>query len=171
MPDFEPEENIPPADEEYPQPGQIESNLATDQDASPPRGHLFPVVGIGGSAGGLDAFRRLLQAVPNDIDMAFVIVQHLDPHHSSQLPDILAKDTSMPVRNVEDGMPVHPNEVYVIPPNTTMVLQDGILRLEKREPGLHLPIDAFFRSLARVQGSRAIGIILSGNASDGSLGV
>ncbi|HEY4087984.1 MAG TPA: chemotaxis protein CheB [Bryobacteraceae bacterium] len=109
--------------------------------------------------------------MPDDTDMAFVIVQHLDPKHISHLPEILTKDTSMPVRNVEDGMAIRPNEVFVIPPNTTMVLQDGILRLAKREPGLHLPIDAFFRSLAKVQGSRAIGVILSGNASDGSLGI
>lgn len=171
MPDFEAENNPPLTEDAYPEPGQIESNVGNADDASPPRGHLFPVVGIGGSAGGLDAFKRLLQALPDDTDMAFVIVQHLDPKHTSQLPDILAKDTTMPVRNVEDNMAVRPNEVYVIPPNTTMVLQDGVLRLEKREPGLHLPIDAFFRSLAQVQGSRAIGVILSGNASDGSLGV
>ncbi|HXS94638.1 MAG TPA: chemotaxis protein CheB [Candidatus Limnocylindrales bacterium] len=170
MPDFE-ENNAPPTEEEYSQPGQIESSVARAEDASPLRDHVFPIVGIGGSAGGLDAFKRLLQALPDDTDMAFVIVQHLDPKHTSQLPDILAKDTAMPVRNVEDNMPVRPNEVYVIPPNTTMVLQDGVLRLEKREPGLHLPIDAFFRSLAQAQGSRAIGVILSGNASDGSLGV
>jgi two-component system CheB/CheR fusion protein len=103
--------------------------------------------------------------------MAFVIVQHLDPHHTSHLAEILAKSTAMPVRNVEDGMSIRPNVVYVIPPNATMVLQDGVLRLEDRAPGLHLPVDAFFRSLALVQGSRAIGVILSGNASDGSLGV
>jgi len=171
MSDFEAENNAPPTEEAYPEPGQIDSSVANPVDASPPRGHSFPVVGIGGSAGGLDAFKRLLQALPDDTDMAFVIVQHLDPKHTSQLPDILAKDTTMPVRNVEDNMPVRPNEVYVIPPNKTMVLEDGVLRLEKREPGLHLPIDAFFRSLAQVQGSRAIGVILSGNASDGSLGV
>jgi two-component system CheB/CheR fusion protein len=171
MPEFEEETNAHLTEGPFPEPGQIESNVANADDASPPRGHLFPIVGIGGSAGGLDAFKRLLQALPDDTDMAFVIVQHLDPKHLSQLPEILSKDTSMPVRNVEDGISVRPNEVYVIPPNTTMVLQDGILRLAKREPGLHLPIDAFFRSLAKVQGSRAIGVILSGNASDGSLGV
>ena len=171
MPDFEAEESTPPPEDAYPDPGQIDNTLGSADDASLPRGHLFPIVGVGGSAGGLDAFRRLLQALPDDTDMAFVIVQHLDPKHTSQLPDILAKDTTMPVRNVEDGMSVQPNQVYVIPPNTTMVLHDGVLRLEKRGPGLHLPIDAFFRSLARVQGSRAIGILLSGNASDGSLGV
>lgn len=153
------------------EPGWVESSRASEADISPPRGHPFPIVGIGGSAGGLDAFLRLLQALPSDTDMAFVIVQHLDPHHTSHLPEILAKSTSMPVRNVEDGLAIEPNEVYVIPPNTTMVLEDGSLRLVPRDPGLHLPVDAFFTSLARVQGSRAIGVILSGNASDGSQGV
>jgi two-component system CheB/CheR fusion protein len=152
-------------------PSPIEISHGTELDLSPPRGHLFPVVGIGGSAGALDAFAKLLQALPNDTDMAFVIVQHLDPHHTSHLPELLSKSTSMPVRNVEDGLHIQPNEVYVIPPNTTMVLEDGVLRLAPRTSGLHLPVDAFFRSLARVQGGRAIGIILSGNASDGSQGV
>ena len=152
-------------------PGTIEIDRGNELDISPPRGHVFPIVGIGGSAGGLDAFTRLLQALPADTDMAFVIVQHLDPFHTSHLPEILTKSTSMPVRNVEDGLSIQPNEVYVIPPNTTMILEDGVLRLAPRSSGLHLPIDAFFRSLARVQGSRAVGVILSGNASDGSEGV
>lgn len=169
----EPEEqaNSPSSETEDLEPDSVESSRASEVDISPPRGHAFPVVGIGGSAGGLDAFIRLLQALPNDTDMAFVIVQHLDPHHTSHLAEILAKSTSMPVRNVEDGLAIEPNEVYVIPPNTTMVLEDGSLRLVPRDPGLHLPVDAFFTSLARVQGSRAIGVILSGNASDGSQGV
>jgi two-component system CheB/CheR fusion protein len=154
-----------------PDPGIVEVERGNESDISPPRGHGFPVVGIGGSAGALEAITRLLQALPNDTNMAFVIVQHLDPHHASQLAEILAKSTAMPVQNVEDGISIRPNEVYVIPPNTTMVLEDGVLRLAPRDPGLHLPIDAFFRSLARVQGSRAIGIVLSGNASDGSEGV
>ncbi|HWE86811.1 MAG TPA: chemotaxis protein CheB [Terracidiphilus sp.] len=149
----------------------MEISRGSELDLSPPRGHLFPIVGIGGSAGGLDAFIKLLHALPNDTDMAFVIVQHLDPHHTSHLPEILTKSTGMPVRNVEDGLSIRPNEVYVIPPNSTMVLEDGILRLVPRTSGLHLPVDAFFRSLARVQGGRAIGVILSGNASDGSEGV
>ena len=153
------------------EPGPIEISRGNELDLSPPRGHLFPIVGIGGSAGGLDAFTKLLQALPSDTGMAFVVVQHLDPHHTSHLPEILTKSTAMPVRNVEDGLSIQPNEVYVIPPNTTMVLEDGVLRLCPRSPGLHLPVDAFFCSLAKVQGSRAIGVILSGNASDGSQGV
>ena len=169
----EPEEQkiSPSSEEEDLEPGSVETSAGSEVDLSPPRGHTFPVVGIGGSAGGLDAFTRLLHALPNDTDMAFVIVQHLDPHHTSHLADILTKSTSMPVRNVEDGIRIEPNEVYVIPPNRTMVLEDGVLRLVPRDPGVHLPVDAFFTSLARVQGSRAIGVILSGNASDGSQGV
>ena len=86
-------------------------------------------------------------------------------------PELLKSATKMPVETVHDGMEIEPNHVYVIPPNTSMELQGSTLQLVAREPGLHLPIDIFFRSLAEVQGSRAIGIVLSGNASDGSLGV
>lgn len=144
---------------------------ATDSDISPPRGNPFPIVGIGASAGGLEAFVQLLSALPSDTGMAFVLVQHLDPQHESLLPELLARHTSMPVDAVQDGLAIEPDHVYVIPPNTSMQLQDGTLRLATREPGLHLPIDIFFRSLASVQGSRAIGVVRSGNASDGSLGV
>jgi two-component system CheB/CheR fusion protein len=143
----------------------------TDDDISPPRGQSFPVVGIGASAGGLEAFKQLLEHLPPDTGMSFVIVQHLDPHYSSHLAELLAPSTSMPVHTVQDGMHVNPNNVYVIPENTTMVLQDGSLRLGRRNPGIHLPIDTFFQSLAEVQGGRAIGIVLSGNASDGAQGI
>ena len=153
------------------EPGAIEVDRGNETDISPPRGHPFPVVGIGGSAGALDAFTRLLHGLPNDTGMAFVIVQHLDPHHESQLPEILATHTTMPVHVVEDGMRVRPNQVFVIPPDATMILEDSVLRLANRKPGLHLPVDAFFESLAHVQGGRAIAVVLSGNASDGSLGV
>jgi two-component system CheB/CheR fusion protein len=171
MAESEEQTNLSPSETAELELGSVEISRGNEADISPPRGHLFPIVGIGGSAGGLDAFTKLLQALPNKTDMAFVIVQHLDPHHTSHLPEILTKSTSMPVRNVEDGISIQPNEVYVIPPNSTMVLEDGILRLVPRTPGLHLPVDAFFCSLARIQGGRAIGVILSGNASDGSQGV
>ncbi len=150
--------------------GQPEK-MAADTDISPPRGNLFPVVGIGASAGGLEAFAQLLSALPPATGMAFVLVQHLDPLHESLLPELLAPHTSMPVVSVHDELAIEPDHVYVIPPNTSMELEDRVLRLAAREPGLHLPIDIFFRSLARIQGSRAIGIVLSGNASDGSIGV
>jgi two-component system, chemotaxis family, CheB/CheR fusion protein len=160
-----------PSPEERRETEAVHVDSGTEADISPPRGHAFPIVGIGASAGGLDAFTHLLKALPENTGMAFVLVQHLDPHHGSQLPEILSVATSMPVRTVEDGMHVRPDEVFVIPPNTTMILEDGVLRLDDRKPGLHLPIDAFFESLARVQGGRAIAIVLSGNASDGSQGV
>lgn len=155
-------------DPEHGSPGE---HAVTNSDISPPRGNPFPIVGIGASAGGLEAFGQLLSALPNDTGMAFVLVQHLDPSHESLLAELLAPHCEMPVLTVHDNIRVQPNHVYVIPPNTTMELVDGALRLVTRESGLHLPVDTFFRSLAKIQGSRAIGIVLSGNASDGSLGV
>ena len=143
----------------------------TESDTSPPRGNPFPIVGIGASAGGLEAFGQVLSAIPKNTGMAFVLVQHLDPSHESQLAALLAPCSAMPIVTVRDAMPIEPNKVYVIPPNTSMVLEDGHLRLAARESGLHLPVDIFFCSLAKVQGSRAIGVVLSGNASDGSLGL
>ena len=143
----------------------------TDTDISPPRGNPFPIVGVGASAGGLEAFGQLLAGLPLDTGMAFVFVQHLDPQRESQLAEILGLRSKMPVVTVQDGMRIEPNHVYVIPPNTSMVLQDSHLRLAPRQGGLHLPIDIFFQSLAKTQGSRAIGVVLSGNASDGSLGI
>src|SRR4051794_2829197 len=145
--------------------------IVTETDTSPPRGNPFPVVGIGASAGGLEAFAQLITALPPDTGMAFVLVQHLDPMHESMLPELLASHTAMPVVTVHDGIALEPNHIFVIPPNTSMELTDGTLHLAAREPGLHLPIDIFFKSLAEVQGSRAIGVVLSGNASDGSTGV
>ncbi len=149
----------------------VQTDGGAESEFSVPRGLAFPIVGVGASAGGLDAFTRLLKALPQKTGMAFVLVQHLDPNHDSQLTEILATATAMPVRTVEDAMPLKPDEVYVIPPNKTMVLEGGVLKLVQRNPGLHLPVDAFFESLARAQGGRAIAIVLSGNASDGSHGV
>src|SRR5581483_8225237 len=145
--------------------------LATETDYSPLRGNPFPIVGIGASAGGLEAFVQLLSVLPEHTGMAFVLVQHLDPQQESLLAELLARASKLPVETVHDGIHVLPDHVYVIPPNSSMELQDAVLRLVARAPGLHLPIDTFFRSLAAVQGSRAIGVVLSGNASDGSLGV
>src|SRR5207302_10282810 len=116
-------------------------------------------------------FQQLLRALPVDTGMAFVLVQHLDPHHASELANILSGATKMPVVNVDNNMKVEPNHVYVLPPNTTMTLAADVLKLTPREPGLYLPIDTFFNSLATEQGSRSIAIVLSGTASDGSQGV
>jgi len=122
--------------------------------ASSPR---FPIVGIGASAGGLEAFTQLLRALPNDTGMAFVFVQHLDPTHETVLTDLLSKATRMPTSQVEDGTPVRPDHVYVIPPNHSLTISDGILRLGSRDntQGRHLPIDAFLASPSAFARSRA----------------
>ncbi len=166
---------MPSADEIQPEPSISQdvdaSRTITETDISPPRGNPFPVVGVGASAGGLEAFEQFLSGLSEGTGMAFVLVQHLDPLHESMLAEILRLHCKMPVITVHDKMTIAPDHVYVIPPNTSMILEDGHLRLAAREEGLHLPIDRFFRSLAKVQGSRAIGVVLSGNASDGSLGL
>jgi two-component system CheB/CheR fusion protein len=133
----------------------------------------FPVVGIGASAGGLEAFTQLLQHLPSNTGMAFVFIQHLDPTHESILTEILSRATDMPVKKVEDGMPVKPNHVYVIPPNTNMGISLGILNLIARPKtsAPHIPIDIFFRTLAEDRKSKAIGVILSGTGSDGAIGL
>src|SRR5579885_3482625 len=97
-------------------------------------GQPFPVVGGGASAGGLEAFTELLENLSDDPGMAFLFVSHLDPHHKSHLPEILAKVTRMPVREVREGMAVEANNVYVIPPGTNMALTDGRLTLTPRSP-------------------------------------
>jgi len=132
----------------------------------------FPIVGIGASAGGLEAFSELLRALPEKTGMAFVLVQHLDPKHTSDLREILSRTTRIPVQEVTDGIRVRPNQVYVIPPNTSIALKDGALKLGARvlTRGQHMPIDHFLRTLAATHGNRAIGVILSGTASDGTEG-
>lgn len=134
---------------------------------------IFPVVGVGASAGGLDAFTKLLKSLPADTGMAFVLVQHLDPKHVSLLPELLARATPMPVIEISDGTRIAPNHVYVMPPNYSLALLHGVLHLMPRpdEHGKHLPIDDFLRSLAEDRQSNAIGVILSGTASDGTLGM
>src|ERR1041385_4079033 len=133
----------------------------------------FHIVGIGASAGGLEAFLEFLSALPADTGMAFVLIQHLEPHHESQLAQILSHSTKMPVVQAEEGQAVQPNHVYVIPPNTIMVIQNGALRLAPRlESGKpHYPVDSFFESLASDQGPHAVAIVLSGSASDGAQGI
>ena len=141
------------------------------EDPSPPP-TLFPVVGVGASAGGLEAFAQLLRNLPSDSGMAFVLVQHLAPKHESILASILARETPMSVREATDGVPLEPNHVYVIPPNQDMILSDGHLVLQPRSAigGRHLPVDLFLRTLAAVQGSQAVAVVLSGTGNDGTLG-
>lgn len=131
------------------------------------------VVGIGASAGGLAAFTDFLQHMPPDSGMAFVLVQHLDPRQPSLLPELLALHTRMPVHPVVDRMPIAPDHVYLIPPNTTLTIDQGRLCLTAPHEarGHRMPIDRFFYSLATNQGDHAVGIILSGTGTDGTLGL
>ncbi|HWR39839.1 MAG TPA: chemotaxis protein CheB [Patescibacteria group bacterium] len=155
----------------------VDPNIMTAQildETTPSSYSRFPIVGIGASAGGLAAFEAFFSAMPADIDsnMAFVLVQHLAPDHKSILAELIRKYTRMQVFEVVDGMKVQPNCAYIIPPNCDMAFLNGSLQLlEPSLPrGQRLPIDFFFRSLAADQQERAIGIVLSGTGSDGTLG-
>jgi two-component system CheB/CheR fusion protein len=133
----------------------------------------FPVVGIGASAGGLDAASRLLRALPPDSGAAFILVQHLDPTHPSMMVSLLAEHTAMPVSEAIDGARIAPGHVYVIPPGTYLSAAEGALRLSQPQArhGARLPFDYLLRSLADAFGSRAVCIVLSGTGADGSLGL
>ena len=140
-----------------------------EADLPPP---AFPVVGVGASAGGLEAFTELLRHLPADTGMAFVLVQHLDPTHASLLVELLASKTSMVLVEAGDGMRVAPNTVYVVPPAKDMAIDQGALRLTPRlSAGVHLPVDSFLHSLARDRKAAAVAVILSGTAADGAAGV
>lgn len=135
----------------------------------------FPIVGIGASAGGLYAFELFFSAIPanSHINMSFILIQHLDPEHKSLLSELVQHYTTMKVYEVKDGMRVEVNCVYIIPPNNDMELIDGTLHLieYKGARGHHLPIDSFFKSLAKEQKNLAVGIILSGTGHDGTEGI
>lgn len=133
----------------------------------------FPVVGIGASAGGLEAFEQFFTNMTPDSGMAFVVISHLDPKRQSMLSELLSKYTTMPVAEVKDEMRAEPNHVYVIPPNKDMAIYDKVLHLSEPEyaHGIRMPVDFFFRSLARDCGKMAVCVILSGSGSDGSLGL
>jgi len=135
--------------------------------------NLFPVVGIGASAGGLDAFKKLLKAIPENSGMAFILVQHLDPAHESILADLLQRVTTIPVQEITDNIQVVADHIYIIPSNKLLTATDGLLKLSDRLPKSHrnMPIDIFFASLAEVHQSHAIGVVLSGTANDGTLGL
>lgn len=138
-----------------------------------PSGKPFPIVGIGASAGGFEAFSELLKFLAPDTGMAFVLVQHLDPKHKSQLTELLGRNATLPVFEARDGVEVAPNQVYVIPANARITIVDGRLRVAPRKENElpPMPIDAFFRSLAAEQQDRAVGIVLSGTGTDGTLGI
>jgi two-component system CheB/CheR fusion protein len=133
----------------------------------------FPVVAIGASAGGLEALDEFFTSLPKNPGMAFVVIQHLDPNHTALLPELLQRNTTMTVMQVTDRLKINPNCVYVIPPNKSMSVLNGVLHLFKpvEQRGVRLPIDFFFRSLAEDKQEKSIGIILSGMGSDGSLGL
>jgi two-component system CheB/CheR fusion protein len=141
-------------------------------DGSHPPRFDFAVVGVGASAGGLEAYTELLKALPPDTGMAFVFIQHLSPQHESMMAELLSKHTAMAVHQVEDRMVIRPNSVYIIRPGHTMTIADGKLRLGESllSPGHRRPVDDFFRSLAEEQRERAIGILLSGMGSNGTAG-
>src|SRR5438876_9891547 len=132
---------------------------------------ICPIVGVGGSAGGFEAAMELLRHLPPKTGMTFVIVQHLDPHHGSRLPNLLAKATSMPVIEVAGTTTPQPNTVYVQPPNKCVVAKNRKLTLVSRTERLNIAIDHFFESVAEECGSRGIGIVLSGTGSDGTAGL
>ena len=151
------------------------NNATIKEGATMPREDIFPIIGIGASAGGLAAFEAFFSAMPadRDTDMAYVLVQHLAPDHKSILSELIGRYTRMQVFEVTDGMKVEPNCAYIIPPNHDMAFLNGNLHLlEPSAPrGQRLPIDYLFRSLAQNLRERAICIILSGTGSDGTLGV
>ena len=136
-------------------------------------GDSFYVVGVGASAGGLEALEQMFQAMPVQSGMSFVIVQHLSPDFKSLMGELLARYTEMPIFRVEDGMKVEPNCLYLIPPKQEMIISDGKLLLTEKDPNqsLSLPIDHFFRTLAQDAGRHSIAVILSGTGSDGSRGI
>jgi two-component system, chemotaxis family, CheB/CheR fusion protein len=142
-------------------------------DSQPAEEEICTIVGVGASAGGLEAFTQLLKHLPTDTGMAFVLIQHLAPTHPSLLTHLLAKVTAMPVVEIEDGMPVRPDRVYVIPPNFDLVLVGNRLQLSVREKihGKYLPVDRFLESLATERQHRSIAVVLSGTDSDGAIGI
>jgi two-component system CheB/CheR fusion protein len=155
--------------------GQSPSTGSAPESAPAPlprHANAFPIVGIGGSAGGLEAVTDLLRHLPPKPGLSILLVMHLEPHHKSHIAEILNQRETLPVKEAAEGMAVQVDNVYLIPPNKNMALADGSLTLTPRSParGQHMPIDHLFRSLAEVLKSRAIGVLLSGGGTDGTLG-
>ncbi|PTX91492.1 chemotaxis protein CheB [Opitutus sp. ER46] len=149
------------------------SRRAATRKSAAPASTAFPIVGIGASAGGLQALQAFFDALPPAPPAAFVVVQHLSPDFRSFMVELLAKHTAMRVQRAEHAIPVAAGNVYLIPPKVLLTISAGRLQLEKTDPrrGLHLPIDQFFLSLAEDQTTRAVGIVLSGTGSDGTAGI
>ena len=165
-----------PADTSDPKPISVGSSPSgvpgIDDEVASTANVSFPIVGVGASAGGMDAVTQLLRALPIDTGLSFVIIQHLAPDHPSNLAEILSRATMMPVGEVRDEPEVEPNRVYVIPPGRNMIIAGGklILMPQDRYARRH-GIDQFFASLAEDCGHKAIGVVLSGAMSDGTLGL
>lgn len=132
-----------------------------------------PVVAVGASAGGLEAYKSLLRTLPSGTGAAYIFVQHLDPEHDSLMAPLLGKCTEMPVMEIRDGEEVSPNQVYTLPPNRSLTIENGVLHLDEpvEHRGVRMPIDHFFRSLAADAQEKSIAIVLSGTGTDGSLGL
>src|SRR5271154_3914515 len=149
---------------EVPKAGKISSGAAHNDTT---------IVAIGASAGGIEALTELMNHLATNTGMAFVLGQHLDPKHHSILTELIGRKTSMPVTEVSDGVVVKPNHVYVIPPNAMMSISGETLHRGAREEssGMHMSVDHFMRAPAEQKGNRAIGVILSGSGTDGTLGM
>lgn len=154
-------------------PPKPKADIAAEKNQQDDRQELFPVVGIGASAGGLEAFMELLSHLPIDTGMAFVMIQHMLPTQESLLTEILARSTLMPVNEVTDGVTVAPNQVYVIPPNASMTIESGLLKLTPRGRGrgAFMSVDTFLIALAAERGNKAIAVVLSGGDGDGARGL
>ncbi|MBP1667476.1 MAG: chemotaxis protein CheB [Bacteroidetes bacterium] len=152
---------------------KLNPEVSTKEKASLADTDKFPIVGIGASAGGLEALEQFMSNVPENSGLAYVVIQHLDPTQKGMLPELLQRSTGMQVFQVKDRMVIKPDCVYVIPPNKSMSILKGVLHLfEPMESrGLRLPVDFFLRSLADDRNERSIGVILSGMGSDGSIGL
>jgi two-component system, chemotaxis family, CheB/CheR fusion protein len=147
--------------------------IQSDESRNSHKTLSFPIVGVGASAGGLEAFTQLLRSLPEKAAMAFVLVQHLDPTHKSSLVELLSRAAKLPVEEIEDGVTIQPNVIYVNPENVEVTIENGMLHLHPRAESSQpsLPINRFFISLAEDQQNRAIGVVLSGAAHDGTLGL
>lgn len=156
---------------------ETEAVPLASSDSGSPADHENPesfyVVGIGASAGGLEALEQFFEQMPEDSRLCFVIVQHLSPDFRSMMDELLSRRTRIPIIRVEDGIAIRPNAIYLMPPRKEMILSAGRLFLTDKDPsqGFALPIDRFLRSLAQDFGSRSIGVVLSGTGSDGSRGI
>lgn len=149
------------------------SATASEQKALSPSTLDFPVVGIGASAGGLQAIKLFFENMPHDNGMAFVIILHLSPDHQSIADKIIQESTRMPVLQVTETVPIEKNRVYVISPAQRLTMNDGNLEVSENDPqlGRHASIDLFFRDLADVHQERAFCLVLSGSGSDGAVGL